>query len=86
MLESPLGPLLARATPSHDHLRENVALESLSLRQEVAEFESREILDALERAGGNVSDAARRLAIPRGTLRHKIRKYALRTDSEGPAS
>ncbi len=78
--------LLARANPSHDDLRELVTLESPSLQQEVAKFERREILDALKRAGGNVSDAARRLAIPRGTLRHKIRKHALLTNPEEPAS
>ncbi|HJO24058.1 MAG: sigma-54 dependent transcriptional regulator [Myxococcota bacterium] len=48
-----------------------------TLSKEVAEFERREILEALERSDGNVAAAARRLRIPRGTLRHKLRKYEL---------
>ncbi len=35
------------------------------------------IKDALERAGGNVSEAARRLGITRNTMRYRLRKYGL---------
>ena len=39
--------------------------------------ESERIASALESTGGNVSRAARRLGLPRSTLRHKIKKYSL---------
>ena len=39
--------------------------------------ESEVIAAVLESTGGNVSRAARRLALARSTLRHKIKKYAL---------
>jgi len=39
--------------------------------------ESEIIASVLESTGGNVSRAARRLALARSTLRHKIKKYAL---------
>ena len=35
------------------------------------------IASVLESTGGNVSRAARRLELPRSTLRYKIKKYAL---------
>jgi len=58
--------------------RERPAAPSVyTLAVEVAEFERREILQALERSDGNVAAAARRLRVPRGTLRHKLRKYEL---------
>ena len=47
------------------------------LVQQLCEAERREILGALEWSGGNVAGAARRLRIPRGTLRHRMRKHAL---------
>jgi DNA-binding NtrC family response regulator len=39
--------------------------------------ESERIASVLESTGGNVSRAARRLGLPRSTLRHKIKKYSL---------
>ncbi len=39
--------------------------------------ERRRIAAALVESGGNVSRAARRLSIPRGTLRHRIRRHGL---------
>ncbi len=35
------------------------------------------LIDALSQTGGNVVQAAKLLGIPRGTLRHKIKKYGL---------
>ena len=32
---------------------------------------------ALAESGGNIARAARRLGVPRGTLRYRIRKYGL---------
>ncbi len=48
----------------------------------LAEIEKRHIASVLEQSGGNVSQAARILAIDRVTLYNKIRKYRLR-DVEG---
>jgi transcriptional regulator with GAF, ATPase, and Fis domain len=45
--------------------------------EEMSECERAEILGALSWSGGNVAAAARRLRIPRGTLRHKMKKYSL---------
>jgi DNA-binding NtrC family response regulator len=65
---------------------ENVVGPELTLRQHaLAECpdrykerpESEVIASVLESTGGNVSRAARRLALARSTLRHKIKKYAL---------
>jgi two-component system response regulator HydG len=39
------------------------------------EVEKRTILEALDAAGGNKSEAARRLGITRKTLRAKLEKY-----------
>ncbi len=44
---------------------------------EVEALERREILAALEWSGGNVTGAARRLHMPRSTLRHRMRKHGL---------
>jgi transcriptional regulator with GAF, ATPase, and Fis domain len=58
--------------------RETGTMQTLSdLVEEIGEVERREILAALEWSGGNVTGAARRLRIPRSTLRHRIRKYKL---------
>jgi len=48
-----------------------------ALVEEIGECERKEILAALEWSGGNVTGAARRLGIPRSTLRHRIKKYGL---------
>jgi DNA-binding NtrC family response regulator len=48
-----------------------------ALVEEIGECERKEILAALEWSGGNVTGAARRLKIPRTTLRHRIKKYSL---------
>ena len=47
------------------------------LLAELSQHERREIADALRWSGGNVTGAARRLRIPRGTLRHKLQKYEI---------
>lgn len=49
----------------------------LDLAQMVAEFERRSINRAMERAGGNVSEASRLLSLQRTTLISKLQKYAL---------
>jgi DNA-binding NtrC family response regulator len=49
----------------------------LELLEQLCEAERGEILAALEWSRGNVTGAARRLCIPRSTLRHRMRKHAL---------
>jgi DNA-binding NtrC family response regulator len=51
--------------------------ESLSLRDAIAQLERRMIARALERAGGNRSEAARQLGIGRPQLYAKIEEYGL---------
>jgi two-component system response regulator AtoC len=48
-----------------------------SLREQVEAFERNLVAHALERAGGNQSEAARRLATSRATLMDKLKKYGL---------
>lgn len=48
-----------------------------SLRDAMSEFEKKRIAEALDRAGGNRSMAARELGISRQALNHKLQKYNL---------
>jgi len=43
----------------------------------VSEVETQEILEALHWTGWNVTEAARRLGVPRGTLRYKIERHGI---------
>lgn len=49
-----------------------------SLADEVANFERKMIIDALDKTGGNILRAAKLLNIPRETLRHKIERYGIK--------
>jgi transcriptional regulator with GAF, ATPase, and Fis domain len=48
------------------------------LAEEMREHQRREIVEALERSGGNVTGAARRLRVARSTLRHRMKKHNLK--------
>ena len=50
---------------------------SRSLRTQLAQLERQRIVDALDKAGGNQSAAARDLGMPRNTLLARIREYGL---------
>ena len=54
-----------------------------ALVEEIGECERKEILAALEWSRGNVTGAARRLRIPRSTLRHRIKKHSLDRELSG---
>jgi transcriptional regulator with GAF, ATPase, and Fis domain len=55
------------------------------LLEAIGDYERQEIIEALEWSGGNVTGAARRLKIPRGTLRHRIKNLDLSGESRpGP--
>jgi DNA-binding NtrC family response regulator len=60
--------------------------EPLLLRDAVAELEKRMILQALERARGNRSEAARQLGIARAQLYTKLEEYGIGGKAEGPQS
>jgi transcriptional regulator with PAS, ATPase and Fis domain len=50
------------------------------IAREAAELvETRAILDALTKTGGNVTQAAKALGISRATLQNKMKAYGLRT-------
>jgi transcriptional regulator with PAS, ATPase and Fis domain len=55
--------------------------EGINLDQVVDDFTHSLIERVLKMAGGNISQAAKLLAIPRGTLRYKIEKYHLEASS-----
>lgn len=68
--------LVAGVDPWHSrHLSEMLELEAPS--RAGAPGERERITTALEKAGGNVAQAARRLELPRSTLRYRIGKYGL---------
>jgi len=57
----------------------------LSLRERVEAYERGLVVEALRGAGGNRSEAARRLGISRVTLHDKLRKWGLARGDEEPA-
>jgi DNA-binding NtrC family response regulator len=66
-------------TSERQSLATNVVAGNLTLK----EMEKRYIIQALESEGGRVSQAAKRLGIPRSSLYAKIREYAILSVSEG---
>ncbi|NLC63113.1 MAG: sigma 54-interacting transcriptional regulator [Thermoanaerobacterales bacterium] len=52
------------------------------LNDAVANFEKNLILEAINKTGGNYSEAARLLKTPRQTLHNKIKKYGISTKSD----
>jgi DNA-binding NtrC family response regulator len=56
------------------------AEQGLDLEAAVERFTRSLLEKALARSGGNISQAAKLLGIPRGTLRYKLEKYAIRSD------
>ena len=59
--------------------------DGLNLEQKVDEFTFRLIENAMHLAGGNISQAAKLLGIPRGTLRYKLEKYEVEKKVQAPA-
>ncbi|MEW6487619.1 MAG: sigma-54 dependent transcriptional regulator [Thermodesulfobacteriota bacterium] len=59
--------------------------EGCRLEEVEAEFARSLILQALDRAAGNVSQAARLLGLPRGTLRHRLESLGLEATAKGEA-
>jgi two-component system response regulator AtoC len=74
------GPLLKPA----DFRLPGAVVETPTHSASLEEVERRHIASILEQTDGNVSHAARVLAIDRATLYSKIRKYGLRDDVETP--
>jgi sigma-54 specific flagellar transcriptional regulator A len=61
------------------------AIDSIPLKQRIAELEKTLIEQALQQAEGNVSQTARILAIQRTTLIEKINKYNLKAQADEPS-
>jgi two-component system response regulator HydG len=59
--------------------------EAGDFRAKLADYERRLILEALEATGGNQSEAARRLGLPRRTFSSKLAQYGIkkRYESDG---
>jgi two-component system, NtrC family, response regulator AtoC len=72
------GAALAKTDESAAHRRPEAAKD----RNPIESAERSLIIEALERAGGNVSAAARLLGVTRNTLRYRIRKHGLETSAE----
>jgi two-component system, NtrC family, response regulator AtoC len=53
--------------------------EERPFRERVRQFERQLMVDALDRSGGNQSEAARLLGMPRRTFVSKVREYGLGT-------
>ena len=64
-------PLLDRTAVEHEGRR-------TSLHQSVSCYEKELIRQALVQTGGNITEAARILDIPRQTLQRKIRQYQIK--------
>lgn len=68
------APAGAPASPGPGFPKEGISLE---------EVERNYLLQALESAGWNITQAARLLGLSRDTLRYRIEKYGLRPSSDG---
>ncbi len=51
------------------------------LRESIGDFERSQLVAALDSAGGNLSRAAALLGIPRNTLRYRLERHGLRSDT-----
>ncbi len=76
IIDTPDLPAIVRAQP-RGREPEGMPLERLPLKEAVAALERRMIADALERAGGNRSEAARQLGIARAQLYLKMEEYGI---------
>lgn len=57
---------------------QNINSKDMSFKEKTEEFEKRIIKIALNDAGGNVSEASRKLELPRQTLKNKMVKYNIK--------
>jgi DNA-binding NtrC family response regulator len=72
-----LPPSVRAEHRGHERDSDGATLERLPLKEAVAALERRMIADALERAGGNRSEAARQLGIARAQLYLKMEEYGI---------
>ena len=75
IIDTPDLPPMVRAHRTPEP--EQSPLERLTLKEAVASLERRMIADALERAGGNRSEASRQLGIARAQLYLKMEEYGI---------
>lgn len=77
-LENTIERMVALSDGTHiGELGEDAAALPLGLKERVEAFERGLIVEALRAAGGNRSEAARRLGVQRVTLLDKLKKYGL---------
>jgi len=77
VIRAALGNTATEVTSEHFDVPDATPV-VLSVRARVRQTERREIETALVRSGWNVTEAARRMELPRRTLVYKIRRYGLR--------
>ena len=61
-------------------MEEADAMEGLSLPEQMARVERTLLMEALRRAGGNATETARRLKVPRKTFYDKLARHGLRPE------
>jgi DNA-binding NtrC family response regulator len=84
--ETPTGDLFIAKPRAESTTQEfEVPFEHTDLKTRLQRFEATMIEDALARTGGNQSLAAELLAMPRRTLVHKIKIYAIERRRDGRA-
>lgn len=76
-IESDHLPVFLRNTPSAGSNREIVQTSLLAFGLSAQELEKKLLEEALQRTGGNISEASRLLKITRNTLRYRMAKYHL---------
>jgi DNA-binding NtrC family response regulator len=79
----PVFELVPRALEATDRVLAE-AVPVLSLPERVRAYEISLIREALARASGNQSEAARLLGVPRRTLAHKVLSYGLLRSRRAP--
>jgi transcriptional regulator with GAF, ATPase, and Fis domain len=67
----------ALETPDDAMAQDPQGSDGASLREQVDAFERTRIAEALQRAGGNQTDAARQLRLSRATLQYKLKAHGL---------
>jgi len=77
-------PSTLKASPESSAASPSSPVSLLSFGLSVEEVEKAMLKEALEKTGGNVSEASRLLKVTRNTLRYRMSKYHLSDPDEGP--
>ena len=82
MIQTDHLPASVRDIRSAKSDEENETTSLLALGLSIQEIEKKLLTEALQRTGGNISEASRLLKITRNTLRYRMAKYQLQLDAE----